>query len=138
MNAKNDFQITLTNEKAEEIFFNALCNGQYYLGDYGFGLHYNEQEYKQARQDVETQTSEVGEYSIAWEDVLMQILRNGKKLNLVNVEEEEIFSITLQDVYTNMALVPTFHLMDMINHKDDAVTADAILQTIFFKDIVYC
>ena len=138
MNAKNNFQITLTNEKAEEIFFEALCNGQYYLGDYGFELDYPVIEYAKAKKELESKTTELNEYSIAWEDVLMQILRNGHELRLINVEEEEIFSITLQDVYKNMHLVPTFHLMDMINHKDDAVTADAILQTIFFKDIVYC
>ena len=138
MNTKNNFQITLTNEKAEEIFFEALCNGQYYLGDYGFELDYPVIEYAKAKKELESKTTELNEYSIAWEDVLMQILRNGHELRLINVEEEEIFSITLQDVYKNMPLVPTFHLMDMINHKDDAVTADAILQTIFFKDIVYC
>jgi hypothetical protein len=137
MNAQNDFQITLTNEKAEEIFFNALCNGQHYLGDYGFQLLYSRKEYIKAKKELDEK-----EASNCWEDILMQILRNGQALKLVNEEEEEdereIFSITLQDVYSNMALVPTFHLMDMLNEKDDAITADAILQTIFFKDIVYC
>lgn len=132
-----DFQITLTNEKAEEIFFNALCNGQYYLGDYGFELFYSKKEYIKAKKELDEK-----EASNCWEDILMQILRNGQELKLVNLEEDEdereIFPITLQDVYTNMALVPTFHLMDMLNEKDDAITADAILQTIFFKDIVYC
>lgn len=133
MNAKNNFQITLTNEKAEEIFFNALCNGQHYLGDYGYSMNYNNKEFRKAVKDIEAQG--IGG---CLEDIWMQMLRNGDKLSLVNIDEEENFEITLQDVYTNMALVPTFHLMDMLNEKDDAITADAILQTIFFKDIVYC
>jgi hypothetical protein len=139
MNTQNDFKITLTNEKAEEIFFNALCNGQHYLGDYGFELFYSRKEYIKAKKELDEK-----EASNCWEDILMQILRNGQELKLVNnleeedVNEREIYPITLQDVYKNMALVPTFHLMDMLNEKDDAITADAILQTIFFKEIVYC
>lgn len=140
MNTNKDFQITLTNKKAEAIFFDALCNGQYYLSDYGFGLFYSRKEYIKAKKELESQFTE--NYSIAWEDVLMQILRNGQTLKLVSIhddeDEREIFSITLEDVYKNMALVPNFHLLAMINGKDDAITADAILQTIFFKDIVYC
>lgn len=32
---------------------------------------------------------------------------------------------------------PIDHLMDAINQEDDAITADVILQTVFYEDIIF-
>jgi hypothetical protein len=43
----------------------------------------------------------------------------------------------LKDIHERMELVPLRHLTDALLEDDDAITADAILQTVFFKELVY-
>ena len=43
----------------------------------------------------------------------------------------------LNDVHERVALTPIRHLMDAINEDDDAITADCILQSVFFKEVVF-
>jgi hypothetical protein len=45
--------IKLSNAKAEEIFFDALCNGLGQLGMYGLLLDVNENQYRDARSQME-------------------------------------------------------------------------------------
>lgn len=127
-------KITLEKQEAEEIFFNAMCNGLGYVTGYDLELDFNEAEYKAAA----TKLKESGT-SPCFEDVLMQMLRDGNKITLVDIgcEGEYTRSITLKDIHERVALTPTSHLMDMINEQDDACTADVVLQTVFFEDIIF-
>lgn len=127
-------KIILEKQEAEEIFFNAMCNGLGYVTGYDLELDFNEAEYKAAA----TKLKESGT-SPCFEDVLMQMLRDGNKITLVDIgcEGEYTRSITLKDVHERVALTPTSHLMDMINEQDDACTADVVLQTVFFEDIIF-
>lgn len=127
-------KIILEKQEAEEIFFNAMCNGLGYVTGYDLELDFNEAEYKAAA----TKLKESGT-SPCFEDVLMQMLRDGNKITLVDIgcEGEYTRSITLADVHERVALTPTSHLMDMINEQDDACTADVVLQTVFFEDIIF-
>jgi hypothetical protein len=55
-------------------------------------------------------------------------------------EEDEDNSyppITLTEVHERVSKTPLDHLLDMIKEDDDACTADVILQTVFFNDVVY-
>jgi type IV secretory pathway VirD2 relaxase len=70
----------------------------------------------------------------------MRILRDGKELMVVDGEDEDSeynVSINLSMVHERMSSVPISHLMDMINENDDADTADVILQTVFFNEIIF-
>jgi len=76
--------------------------------------------------------------SVCYEDYLMQILKDGNKLKLVDDEGgEDSWSITLEDVHERMSNVDFRHLVDMSQGNDDAITADVILQTIFIQEIMF-
>lgn len=128
-------ELKITKEQAEEYFYNALCNG---LGEFescsGGVLRYKEEEYKEAKRSLIE-----AEKDTCIEDILMQILRMGKKLYFRDIEGDGAYncSITLESVHTMVEKTPEDHLNDMINENDDANTADAILQTVFFKEIIF-
>lgn len=123
-------KITLTPEESETYFHNALCNGLDYVYGYGLGIEYSKQEYQQAKENT-TLTCH--------EDILLQILKNGGTLTMVDDEGdgEMTQNITLQDVHEQVQNTPTNHLMDMITENDDATTADVILQTVFYKEVIF-
>ena len=128
-------KIILTPQEAEEYFFNALCNGLGYVeSGYDLELKYNKSEYKSAVASLEAlNPDEV----ISYEDVLMQILRDGGALNLYDHNDEEEHTIRLADVHERVATTQIDHLMDMIAERDDAITADVIIQTVFLGEIIY-
>jgi hypothetical protein len=128
-------KIILEKKEAEEIFFNAMCNGLGYVtSGYDLELDFNDKEYQTAAAKLKAEGG-----SPCFEDVLMQVLRDGGSITLEDIgcEGEYTKSITLADVHERVALTPTSHLMDMINENDDACTADVVLQTVFFEDVVF-
>jgi hypothetical protein len=122
-------EIRFTKQEAQGIFLDALSNGLGYLSGYGLDLDYKKEDYKKAKEKLT---------SPCYEDVLLQILLDGNSLTLIDEEDEDnVNIITIQDVYDRISSTPFDHLSDMINGNDDATTADAILQTIFFNEIIY-
>jgi hypothetical protein len=130
-------KIILTPQESENYFFNALCNGLGYVQQYGLDLQCDEQEYKDAK--LKLQELKPDE-RVCYEDVFMQILRDGGKLNLKDEEdqiENEDNYITLEDVHERVANTPTRHLLDMIEENDDADTADVMLQQVFLGEVIF-
>ena len=127
-------KITLTTTESEEMFFNAMCNGLGYITGYDLELDFDQTEYTTAAAKIKAEG-----LSPCFEDVLMQILRDGGSITLVDIgcEGEYTKSINLADIHDRVALTPTSHLMDMINENDDACTADVVLQTVFFEDVIF-
>jgi hypothetical protein len=123
-------KISLTPIESEDYFFNALCNGLHELGQYGIELDYIEDEYKLSR-------ASLGPNAPCFEDVLMQMLRDGYKLAFTDTEAEETMFITINDVHAKVQTTDSRHLLDMINEQDDAVTADVILQTVIYGEVVF-
>jgi hypothetical protein len=121
-------KITLTPEESETYFHNALCNGLDYIDGYGIGLKYSKQEYNQAKEKHGL---------TCYEDVLIQILKDGGTLTMMDYEGDETQSITLQDVHERVQNTVPNHLMNMISENDDAETADVILQTVFYNEIIF-
>jgi len=123
-------ELSLNTEESQEIFYNALCNGMAYMQGNGLDWNWSKEEYKIAQSKLK---------SPCLEDVLMQILRDGGTLNLIDVEggDDEMTSIDIDHVNDRVQHAPFEHLMDMINENDDAITADVILQHVFFEDVVY-
>lgn len=132
--AEPEPEIKVTLEQAEEYFHSALCNGLGYLSGYGLELCVSPSAYHRAKKKLENP---------CYEDVLILMLKLGDRLTLVDTEEGEAFdgsnatSITLSDIHKRMPLTPREHLLDMINGQDDAITADVILQTVFFKEVIF-
>ena len=128
-------KIILEKQEAESMFYNSLCNGLNELSYYGLQLSFFDADYtKAAKKLKETATD-----TVCYEDVLMQILRDGKKLSVIDNENGGDYSVSidLNDVHERVALTPIRHLMDAINEDHDAITADCILQSVFFKEVVF-
>lgn len=124
--------IKLTPEESETYFHNSLCNG-HQIAMYGLHLDYDETEYKEARERLKAK----GE-SPCLEDVWMEILRGGGVLTLIDEENGEAPSaIKLADVHERVQNTPLRHMMDAINEHDDGDTADVILQTVFYGDVIF-
>ncbi len=123
-------KIILTAKESEDYFFNALCNGAGYMRGYGIELDWQDADYDEARKKLKNPSIE---------DVLMKILKDGKKLTFVDHEGEGDMtrSITLKEVHERVQKTPLTHLQNMIEECDDAITADVILQTVFFEDIIF-
>jgi len=125
-------KITLSHEESEEIFYNSLCNG-HEIAYYGLSLETVEKQYTEAKKRL----LEKGE-SPCLEDVWMEILRGGGKLTLIDSENGmEPAIIRLADVHERVQEAPVNHLMDAINEQDDGITADVILQTVFYKEVIF-
>jgi len=129
-------KIILDNEESEKFFHNALCNSMGEVCSYGLSLDYSDKEYKAA---VKKLKEESPNSVVCREDVWMQILKDGGSLTLTDDEDEdgEKNTITLADVHKKVNEVEDRHLTDMANENDDAYTGDAIIQTVFFGEIVY-
>ena len=123
-------QILLTPQESETFFFNSLCNGLSHFESYGLELKYNHKDYLAARQKLE---------SPCFEDVLMQILKDGKPLKVVDHECDGEYNrtIKLKDVHKKVQTTDAKWLLQMEHEEDDATTADCILQTVFFGEIVF-
>ena len=121
-------KVVLTPEESEKLFFNSLCNGLGEMSYYDLELEYDENEY-----------SKVFKKGDCYEDVLMSILTNGGSLTLKDVgcDGEYTSTITIKDVHEKVADTPIRHLMDAIKERDDATTADVIIQSVFFGEVVF-
>jgi hypothetical protein len=126
--------INLTQQESENLFFDAMCNGLNELRYYDLDLDYDDEEYKASKRKV---IIEKESESICFEEVLMQMLIDGYKLTIIDSNDDESHYITLDMVHERVALTPIRHLMDAINERGDATTADCILQTVIYKDVIY-
>jgi hypothetical protein len=131
-------EIKLTNQEKEEIFYNALCNavGTGYMDGYGIEMECDRSQYKSSKEHL--LEMEPKKY-ICYEDVLMQVLRDGGELTFIDHEGEGEMtrSITLQDVYERMDKVPHRAIVNYSNLQDDVEDADIVLQTIFFEEVIF-
>jgi len=127
--------VKLTPTESETIFHNALCNGLGYVEGYGIELDFNKQDYARAATVLKQGATD----AVCYEDVLLQILKDGKKLTMIDHECEGEYtrSITIKDVHKRVSQTPIRHLMNMINEEDDAETADVVIQSVFFKDVIF-
>ena len=123
-------KVTLTNRESEDLFYISICNGGEYICGYGLDLDYSDYDYQKAKSKLESSRYEV---------ILMQILRDGGELKLVDHEHDGEYnkSITLKDVHNKVQETPIEHLIDAINENDDACTADVILQTVFYGEVIF-
>ena len=126
--------INLTHEESEAHFYNAICNGLGELRYYDLELDYDAKEYKAAKQQLSDKQPDT---QACWEDVLMEMLRSGNTLWVVDSNDDERHPITLDLVHERVQQTPTRHLMNAINENDDATTAACIIQTVIYGEVIY-
>ena len=124
--------INFTPQEAENLFHTSMCNvfGMNHHEGYGLELKYKQKDYESAKKKLTDP---------CWEDVLLQILKDGGKLTLVDLEcgGEYTKSITLEDVYQRIGKTPINHLVDAINEGGDVWTSDTIIQTVFYEEVIF-
>jgi hypothetical protein len=126
--------INLTHEESEAHFYNAICNGLGELRYYDLDLDYDAKEYKAAKQQLSDKQPDT---QACWEDVLMEMLRSNNTLWIVDENDNERHPITLDLVHERVQQTPVNHLMNAINENDDATTADCIIQTVIYGEVIY-
>lgn len=131
-------EIKLSNEESEKYFHSALCNVGGTLRSLGLILDYSEKDYKSSRENLAKKLIEEDDV-ICQEDVWMQMLRDGKKLTLVDVENngEMTRSFTLADVHERVNKMPQEHLIDFIQENDDATTAAVLLIQVVYDEQLF-
>ncbi len=122
--------IQLTNEEKVTFFHTALCNIGGYLQGYGLNVNWDENEYKAAKAKLT---------SPCLEDVLIQILKDGGSIKIEDEEGEgeNDATITMESLLANIETTPDKYLMDMCNEEDDVVTADSIIQSVAYREIIF-
>jgi hypothetical protein len=131
---KEGLTIELTNELSEEIFFDSLCNGLSQISGYGIEVDFDASHYQQAKEKSKEKIS-----IPSYEDVLMQILRDGNPLLFVDQEGGEDYNRTiyLQDVHERVKTAPIEDLLAVINEDSDASNSDIILQSVLYGEIIF-
>lgn len=129
-------KIELTNQEAESIMHNALCDSG--IGIHGLEISFDKDEYRKSKDNwVKANEGK----SPCYEDVLMQLLRDGYSIAVIDTEgdgEGDYDSvITMKDVYERMPMVHYSRLIQMIEEEYDADTTDCVLQTIFYGEVIF-
>ena len=126
--------LSLEPDISEDIFSSSLANGVGYLQGYGLELTWDDNEYKRAKDRVK---GENGKAII--EDILMEILKDGGTLTFIDREGDGEYTstITIKDVWEKVKTAPYRNIINIIDGNDDVDDADAILQTVFFGEVIF-
>ena len=124
-------EIKLTQQESEKLFHTTLCNGLGQISGYDMKLKYKRAEYDAAKEKLDQ------EKMICFEDVLMQILRDGGQLKMEDLAGDMDSIISLEQVHERVSKAPADSIMAMINEEDDVITADDILQTVFWEEVIF-
>ena len=133
-------EILLNEKELKEVLHNALCNGLGWISGYGLSVKISKEDYASAKDSLKEEDFNVGSVNIGIciEDVLMKHLENGNALGFYDSEQEEHVSFTLDQARENLKSEDvTRHIMDMLNENDDAITADCILQTALYGEVIF-
>jgi hypothetical protein len=119
--------IEILKAKAEELFHNALCNKS--LDSIGLEISYDSKDYVNAKKELENP---------CYEDVLMQILRDGKTLKLNDWESNTYNEIiSLEKIHNNVFTAPPHIIGAYFSASDDADTANDLIQWVAYKEIIF-
>lgn len=130
-------ELILTPKESEDMFFTAMCN--FFGGfcrSYGFAESYSDEDYEKARDQFKKNNPQS---QPCIEDVYIEMIRMGLPFIMTDEEGdgENTVTVTLDMIHDRVKNAPFEQLSDMINEKDDAYTADVILQQVFFNEQIY-
>ena len=128
--------INLTKEKFVNVLNNALCNGLHYFSCNGLSIDWNDEHYDIAKAELK---KDFVEQVICMEDVWTKMLEMKLPINIIDEETGEYnVALDIDELYSNVHLVPLHNLVNIIDENYDAEDCDAFLQCVFFKEIVFC
>ncbi len=125
-------RIQLEKQEALDIFHTSLCNvyGTGYFNGYGLEFIWDEDEYKKAKEKLQ---------SPCFEDVILQIIKDGGTLGVLDHECDGEYNAHINEaiILDRMDQVPPQRLLNIINEEDDAEDADAVLQTLLYGEVIF-
>lgn len=128
-------EVLLNDKEVKEVLHNALCNGLGWISGYGLSVNISKEDYSNAKNSLKEANPD---RTICIEDVFMKHLEDGYVLEFYDSEQEEHVGFTLEQAKKNLKSEDvTKHIMDMLNENDDAITADCILQTALYGEVIF-
>jgi len=130
-----------TDEEILDVIYGALANGGLTeLGHCSVRLDVSDEDYNKARTECNAPSSIMGAFeTLCFEDVLIQILRSGKKLMFKDYESDENISFDLKQAKQYLKETGiSDELLQIVNEEDDAITGFNILQWCLYKEKIYC
>jgi hypothetical protein len=125
-------KIQLEKQEALDIFHTSLCNvyGSGYFNGYGLEFIWDDDDYKKAKGKLQNP---------CFEDVLLQIIKDGGTLGVVDHECDGEYNAHINEaiILDRMYQVPAQRLLNIINEEDDIDDADAVLQTLLYGEVIF-
>jgi hypothetical protein len=133
-------QLILSQDELHELIYSALCNGGISeLHASGLEIRYSRSEYQDAKQKLIDKDPTKG---VCYEEVLMQMLRDGKRVYFKDMEGGEPdaelnFELAAKNLQNNKDAVKD--ILSMLDENDggDAFTAWNVLQYAMLGELVY-
>ena len=137
-------KIVLTEQESEKYFETALCDGLgYFLTSYGFCIDLDGDKYAKVknmvRAEVKEDEGDDEDYSLKLcrEPLLMMYLKEGGSIKFQDDEGDYDTDLTIKLIHERVQETPIEHLVDMVNEQGDADTADAVIQSVLFGEVIF-
>lgn len=118
-----------TKRETLKIFHGALCDGLGTLMYYDLEFTFNDAQYQLSRRKLR---------KCCYEDVLMQMLKDGFPLRLKDMSDDtRAWTLTMKLLIKRLPTVDLATLAEAISGEGDSKSADIILQTCFFGKVIY-
>lgn len=126
-------KVILTEEEKYEVLEDILCNGLFVIGGSGLELQYNEDEYLISRGKM------ADPKSVCFEDILIQMLKDGYKLKIVDIEGEGEYTkeFDLEYFMKEVEATDPIILTNILNENSDAYDSFNALQYVLYNDLIF-
>lgn len=126
-------KIQLTSDEQEKFYSSILCNGLQLLNGCGLALQFNDNEYETAKTQLEENQ--------CYEDVLLQMLKNGNILKIVDVEGNGEYTKKIEYI-TDFTIIEgkerfLHFFSEIMNEQDDAWDNFNAMQYILYGDLIF-
>jgi len=128
-----EVRVQIADADVPTLFRDCLCSGS--IGFGALRIEFADDDYQEAKDSLRQARPEE---TLCWEDVITEILKIGRVLTFVDVEDcDSTYKVNLDTIRKNAAMIQFRDLNAMMNEQDDAITHDSILQTLILGDIIY-
>ena len=126
-------RIEITKKYSTDDLVNLLSTAIYGCSYWCSGLDYDSNEYKEARKRlIENRNNEP-----CYEEVLVEMLENGKSIYWIDSEDDSRNELTLEKLLNGIKLNAEERPSDCDLDSGDAITVDCIIQYALFNNVLY-
>lgn len=128
---KHKIEITkeYSSDDLVDLLSTALCGCSYWCSE----LDYDDNDYKEAK----VRLNENGNNNVCYEEVLVEILEDGKSIYWIDCEEDERYELTLEKLLNGIKKNAEERPHDCDLESGDAETMDCIIQYALFGEVIF-